>query len=125
MTGLLETLKSLETAEDFLDHFAIPYEQRVIDVNRLHILQRLHDRLAAADLESMDDGRLEETFSAFLASAYQDFVASDARTEKVFKVFHKAAPKGGAAGGIPGRTMVPLGEIRGVAPGPDRAASDT
>ncbi len=112
MTGLLDTLKSLETAEDFLDHFAIPHEQRVVDVNRLHILQRLHDRLADADLETMDDGRLHETFSAFLAGAYQDFVTSDARTEKVFKVFHRTKP----TGGVPGRTMVPLGEIRGVAP---------
>jgi nitrogenase-stabilizing/protective protein len=116
MTALLNTLNSLETAEDFLDHFAIPYEQRVIDVNRLHILQRLHDRLAEADLESMDDGRLYETISVFLASAYQDFVTSDARTEKVFKVFHRTKP----AGGISGRTMVPLGDVRGVAPTRDR-----
>ncbi len=115
MTELLETLKSLETAEDFLDHFSIAYEQRVIDVNRLHILQRLHDRLAEADLETMDDQRLQETFSVFLAGAYQDFVTSDARTEKVFKVFHQAKPSGGGGG----QTMVPLGDIRGVAPTAD------
>jgi nitrogenase-stabilizing/protective protein len=116
MTELLDTLKSLETAEDFLDHFAIPYEQRVIDVNRLHILQRLHDRLAEADLEIMDEDRLHEAYSAFLAAAYQDFVTSDARTEKVFKVFHQAKPKGG----VPGQTMVPLGDIRGIARPTDR-----
>ncbi len=110
MTGLLDTLHSLETAEDFLDHFEIPYEQRVVDVHRLHILQRLHDRLAKADLGTMDEDRLHETFSAFLAGAYHDFVTSDARTEKVFKVFHQAKPQGG----VPGRTMVPLGEVRGV-----------
>lgn len=110
MSGMLETLRSLETAEDFLDHFAIPYEQRVVDVNRLHILQRLHDRLAEADLEGLDDTRLHRTVSAFLAAAYRDFVASDARTEKVFKVFHRTAP----TAGMPGRTMVPLADIRGV-----------
>ena len=110
MTELLETLKSFETAEDFLDHFAIPYEQRVIDVNRLHILQRLHDRLAAAEFESMDDARLYETISTFLAGAYRDFVVSDARTEKVFKVFHR---NGGAAR-PPGKTMIPLADVRGV-----------
>lgn len=115
MTDLLDTLNSLETAEDFLDHFAIPYDQRVIDVNRLHILQRLHDRLAKADLETMDEDRLSETFSAFLADAYQDFVTSDARTEKVFKVFHQDKPQVG----VHGQTMVPLGDIRGVPPTTD------
>lgn len=110
MTAMLETLRSLETAEDFLDHFAIPYEQRVVDVNRLHILQRLHDRLSQADLEGLDDARLHRTVSAFLAGAYRDFVTSDARTEKVFKVFHRTAP----AAGTQGRTMVPLADIRGV-----------
>ena len=111
MTELLETLKSFETAEDFLDHFAIPYEQRVIDVNRLHILQRLHDRLAGTDLECMDDDRLHETVSAFLAGAYRDFVVSDARTEKVFKVFRRAAETARPAG----KTMIPLADVRGIA----------
>ena len=110
MTELLESLKSFETAEDFLDHFAIPYEQRVIDVNRLHILQRLHDRIADADLENMDDARLHETVSTFLAGAYRDFVTSDARTEKVFKVFHRT----GKAACPAGRTMIPLADVRGV-----------
>ena len=110
MTGMLERLRSLETAEDFLDHFAIPYDQRVVDVNRLHILQRLHDRLSGADLEGLDETGLHRTVSAFLADAYRDFVASDARTEKVFRVFHRSAPAPGAEG----LTMVPLADIRGV-----------
>ncbi|MBL8660697.1 MAG: nitrogenase-stabilizing/protective protein NifW [Rhodospirillales bacterium] len=109
MTRLMDTLKSLETAEDFLDCFEIPYEQRVIDVNRLHILQRLHDRLAQSDLESMDDAQLRETMSTFLAAAYHDFVVSDARTEKVFKVFHR---HDGAARS-PEKTIIPLADVRG------------
>ena len=116
MTGLLHTLRSLETAEDFLDHFAIRYDQRVVDVNRLHILQRLHDRLAATDLDGMDDERLYETMSVFLGQAYDDFVTSDARTEKVFKVFHQA---GGTAPAT-GKTMIPLAQVRGVAGSDDR-----
>ena len=109
MTGLLDTLKSLETAEDFLEFFEIDYDGRVVDVNRLHILQRLHDRLAEADLDGVDDERLHATFGNFLSRAYQDFVASDARTEKVFKVFHRAGP----AAGTPARTVVPLAEVVG------------
>jgi nitrogenase-stabilizing/protective protein len=111
MTRLLDTLMSLETAEDFLDQFEIPYEQRVIDVNRLHILQRLHERLAEADLESMDDDRLQQTVSVFLAGAYHDFVVSDARTEKVFKVFHRSSEPARPAG----KTMIPLTDVKGIA----------
>ena len=110
MSCLLESLKSLETAEDFLEHFDVPFDQRVVDVNRLHILQRLHDRLAESDLERMDDARLHETVSTFLERAYQDFVESDARTEKVFKVFHQADQAAKPAG----KTLIPLAEVSGV-----------
>lgn len=108
--ALLETLKSFETAEDFLEHFGVPYEQRVIDVHRLHILQRLHDRLSETDLAGIDDAALHQTFSTFLERAYQDFVVSDARTEKVFKVFRQAKKTVG------GKTMVSLDNIKGVSP---------
>jgi nitrogenase-stabilizing/protective protein len=112
MTGLLDILKSFETAEDFLDHFGVAYEQRVVDVNRLHILQRLHDRLDAAEIESLDDVRLHQTVSGCLVCAYREFVESDARTAKLFKVFHRADRAAQAAG----RTMIPLADVRGVAP---------
>ena len=111
MTRLLDTLNSLETAEDFLDYFSIPYDQRVVDVNRLHILQRFHDRLAEVDTENTDEKVLNETVSTLLSRAYQDFVTSDARAEKVFKVFHDA----GRTARSPRQTMVPLGDVRGVA----------
>ena len=111
MTKLLESLATLETAEEFLDRFGIPFEQRVVDVHRLHILQRMHDRLAVVDLASMDEGCQSETIAAALAAAYQDFVYSDARTEKVFRIFHRPA-----AGGPAGKTVIPLADIRGAEP---------
>ena len=40
---LAEALDELVSAEDFLDYFDVPYEARVVQVNRLHILQRFHD----------------------------------------------------------------------------------
>ena len=112
MTALRDELAGLETAEAFLDRFAIPYDQRVVDVNRLHILQRAHDLLdeGAADL---DDTALAERFAAVLAQAYADFTRSDARTEKVFAVFRR--PKPGGNGGS--RAFVPIDTIAG---GPTR-----
>ena len=110
MTGVMETLGSFETAEDFLDHFVIPYEQKVVDVNRLHILQRFHDRLAEADLSGADESTWQKAISELLADAYRDFVTSDAKTEKVFKVFRQAERRADTSG----RTRVPLGDVKGV-----------
>lgn len=110
MTIVMETLGAFETAEDFLDHFSVPYDQRVVDVHRLHILQRFHDRLAETDLIEGDKANQRTVISKLLADAYRDFVTSDAKTEKVFKVFQQAEQRTGTAG----RTMVPLGQVKGV-----------
>lgn len=84
-----EELQDLSSAEDFLTYFAVPFDQRVVHVNRLHILQRFHDYLAQAS-ESMPEGDepRREVLKRLLERAYQDFVTSDALTEKVFRVFH-------------------------------------
>lgn len=86
-----DDLQDLTSAEDFLDYFAVDSEPRVVQVNRLHILQRFHDYLAAADMPDDEDARWV-LHSQLLRRAYGDFVGSDARTEKVFKVFHRQGP---------------------------------
>lgn len=92
--SLEDDLESLESAEDFLDYFGLPYEAGVVHVNRLHILQRFHDYLGKGE-EAMPEGEHAKraTYRALLARAYQDFVDSDALTEKVFKVFHMHEPQ--------------------------------
>lgn len=84
-------LEELSSAEDFLGYFAVDYDPSVVHVNRLHILQRFHDYLAK---ETMPEGEAEQraVYTRLLTQAYQDFVASDAQTEKVFKVFQAAPP---------------------------------
>ncbi|MBK1719086.1 nitrogenase-stabilizing/protective protein NifW [Thiocystis violacea] len=86
-------LSELSSAEDFLDYFAIQYEPAVVYVNRLHILQRFHDYLA--QIEEMPDSVQAKwaLHADLLRAAYQDFVQSDAATEKVFRVFHMHEPK--------------------------------
>jgi nitrogenase-stabilizing/protective protein len=85
-------LDELSSAEEFLDYFGINYDQSVVHVNRLHILQRFHDYLA--EVKDMPDGDEErrEIYGGMLESAYHDFVMSDAITEKVFKVFRMHEP---------------------------------
>lgn len=91
-TGLELDLDELSSAEDFLEYFDVPYEAAIVQVNRLHILQRLHDYLDAAG--AMPDGEeaQRQVYRHWLTRAYSDFVASDAATERVFKVFRMHQP---------------------------------
>jgi nitrogenase-stabilizing/protective protein len=89
-----EALEELSSAEDFLDYFAVPYESSVVHVNRLHILQRFNEYLAQSeDIIPENENAEKEVYRRLLARAYQDFVESDALTEKVFKVFHMHQPQ--------------------------------
>ena len=89
-----EDLEELESAEDFLQYFELEYDQSVVHVNRLHILQRFHDYIAQSEDSIPDDPDLKkEIYNKFLHQAYLDFVASDAQTEKVFKVFKMGEPQ--------------------------------
>ena len=85
-------LDELSSAEDFLDYFKIEYEQKIVHVNRLHILQRFHDYLNTVREMPEDDQSRREIYTQMLQKAYQDFKLSDAQTEKVFKVFQMANP---------------------------------
>jgi nitrogenase-stabilizing/protective protein len=92
MSTLDDDMQDLESAEDFLDYFAVAYERSVVQVNRLHILQRFHDYMQRVALPDDEDGK-RTAYREALTAAYQDFVLSDAITEKVFKVFQAAQPR--------------------------------
>lgn len=99
--SLEDALDELSSAEDFLQYFGIEYDPSVVHVNRLHIMQRFHDYLDDsqallddyADGGSLDsdaatsDAVMTAVYKKLLHRAYEDFVESDALTEKVFKVF--------------------------------------
>jgi nitrogenase-stabilizing/protective protein len=91
-----EDIEDLSAAEDFLHYFKIDYDPAVVHVNRLHILQRFHNYLDQAQNTMPDDMEAKKkVYMHLLARAYQDFVDSDAQTEKVFKVFHMDEPQTG------------------------------
>jgi nitrogenase-stabilizing/protective protein len=96
-------LDELSSAEDFLEYFGIAYEAPVVHVNRLHILQRFHDYLDGIDAMPESDEERRLLYSGLLSSAYSDFVSSDARTEKVFKVFQM---RGSVRVDIPSTSLV-------------------
>lgn len=101
-----EALDELVSAEDFLEYFEIPFDASVVHVNRLHIMQRFHDYLSqSGDALAEHDGNeaaQAAVYKTLLTQAYQDFVESDALTEKVFKVFHMHEPQ---------TTFVPLDSL--------------
>ncbi|MEW6163869.1 MAG: nitrogenase-stabilizing/protective protein NifW [Pseudomonadota bacterium] len=88
-TLFADDLADLESAEDFLGYFGIEYAPAVVHVNRLHILQRFHDYLEGHRERAGEPGR--DDYRALLARAYEDFVHSDAYTEKVMRVHQKAS----------------------------------
>lgn len=93
---LEEAMEELSSAEEFLDFFAIPFEPSVVQVSRLHILQRFRDyvgRIEEAPPE--DEAARKEIYRRWLAQAYEDFVHSNGVAEKVFAVFHTRPIEGG------------------------------
>ena len=92
--SLAEDLEELSSAEDFLDYFEVEYSQSVVHVNRLHILQRFNEYLEVAkDKFPESEQAQRDIYKKLLERAYQDFVESDALTEKVFKVFRMHEPQ--------------------------------
>ena len=82
-----DDLADLSSAEDFLDYFGIDYEAQVVQVNRLHILQRYHDYLAKQEAGNAPE---YQAWRKWLELAYRDFVDSSAQQEKVLAVYRKA-----------------------------------
>ncbi|MFO1127264.1 MAG: nitrogenase-stabilizing/protective protein NifW [Rhodospirillales bacterium] len=117
MISLPEELKDLDTAEAFLDHFDIAYDETVVRRSRLHILQRFHDYLRITEASDAGNGADTDPVRDCLARAYGDFVRSDPLTERVFKVLRDAkAPPAGPAG----RIFVPLEAVTGTGQKPDK-----
>ncbi|MBR8035081.1 nitrogenase stabilizing/protective protein NifW [Burkholderia vietnamiensis] len=88
MTPLAERLKHLSSAEDFLQFFGVPFDQKVVDVCRLHILKRFFQYIRQqASIPQDTEAALFAAYRDQLARAYRDFVASTPAEEKVFKVF--------------------------------------
>lgn len=94
--SLDEVLEELQSAEDFLEYFDVVYEPKVVQVNRLHILQRFHDYLARHGEPTGSDAARAEVYRRWLDQAYRDFVTSSPLQERVFRVL-QTVPDG--AGG--------------------------
>jgi len=94
MDGLIQKLKALSSANEFLEFFGVEYDEAVVHVNRLHILKRFYQYLhRAQDLDGLNEIDMFRRYREFLVQAYTDFTTSNAATEKVFKVFQDTGGK--------------------------------
>jgi nitrogenase-stabilizing/protective protein len=94
MENFLQQLKALSSAEDFLQFFGVPFDQKVVNVSRLHILKRFFQYIRQENLlVQTDELKLYTLYREQLVKAYADFVTSTPAQEKVFKVFQDTEGK--------------------------------
>lgn len=91
MSTLLSKMQNFSAAEEFFDFLGVDYSPQIVHVNRLHILKRFQQYLARDPIsENLTEAAELSAYQEKLRMAYQDFVKSNASTEKVFKVFQDA-----------------------------------
>ncbi|MBH8573779.1 nitrogenase-stabilizing/protective protein NifW [Nostocaceae cyanobacterium CENA369] len=91
MTGTIEEFKQLTDTEEFLQFFNLPYDQKFVNVNRLHILKKFSQYMREID-ENFPNLSAEEKlkqYSLALQTAYEVFLESTPQEQKLFKVFNE------------------------------------
>lgn len=96
-----DDMEDLVSAEDFLNYFDISFDETTVNVYRLHILQRYHDCLSDAQLLD-DPAERRQQYKQILIRAYESFLASDAKTEKVLRIYKNIGPQS---------TFVPMDQV--------------
>ncbi|AKG24132.1 nitrogenase-stabilizing/protective protein NifW [Calothrix sp. 336/3] len=91
MSGTLEEFKQLTKAEQYFEFFQLPYDQKVVNVNRLHILKKFSQLMQQIDENDTDLNEVERLnkYCEALQQAYQVFLDSTAQEQKLFKVFNQ------------------------------------
>lgn len=90
MSEVKQAMGNLSSAEEFLNFLGVDYDQRVVNINRLHILKRFNQYMTRHTFSNGNEAAIKAEYKELLQRAYGDFVKSDAVTEKVFKVFQDA-----------------------------------
>jgi nitrogenase-stabilizing/protective protein len=92
--GILAKLRAASSAEDFFTLLGVDYDEKVVNIARLHILRRMGQYLASEDFSAVPESVAAERCKGILERAYADFVTSSPIEERVFKVLKEAvAPK--------------------------------
>ncbi len=90
MSLSLAEFKKITDAEAYFEFFQLPYDAKVVNVNRLHILKKFSQFVAEIDAShpaASDADRLERYRDA-LVGAYEVFLTTSPLQTKLFKVFN-------------------------------------
>lgn len=90
----LARFRRCSTAEDYFELLDVPYDQKVVDINRLHILRHFADQLVQlhrTEPESAD--AVLAGYRAALQRSYAAFLTSTALDHRLFKVLSDRAPE--------------------------------
>lgn len=88
MKGNLAEFNQIVNAEDYFNFFQLSYNPQVVNVNRLHILQKFSQYIKEIDASGNlnEEDRLSE-YRVALQKAYEVFLTSTPGEQKLFKVF--------------------------------------
>jgi len=89
-SNILASLQAASSAEEFFTLLGVPFDAKIVNVARLHILKRMGEYLASDDIEGLPDTVAAARCKAVLERAYADFVTSGPLDQRVFKVLRKA-----------------------------------
>ncbi len=87
----LKAFQQLVDTEDYLQFFEIPYDQKFVNVNRLHILKKFSQLITEID-EVFPDISEEEKLAKYkeaFTEAYELFQTASPLETKLFKVFQE------------------------------------
>lgn len=88
--SILDQLNKTSSAEEFFTILGVAYDEKIVNVARLHILRRMGQYLVSEDFDGVDEAEARARCRNVLAQAYADFVASSPINERVFKVLKDA-----------------------------------
>jgi nitrogenase-stabilizing/protective protein len=91
MTPSLNDFDRLTTAEEYLDFFQIPYDPKIVNVNRLHILQKFSQNISEINnnFPSLTETEKLDRYQTALTEAYEIFLTKSSIETKLFKVFNQ------------------------------------
>ncbi|NJO73697.1 MAG: nitrogenase-stabilizing/protective protein NifW [Leptolyngbyaceae cyanobacterium RM1_406_9] len=91
MSKTLAEFNQLVDAEQYFEFFELPYDPQVVNVNRLHVLQKFSNLVKerASELSGLSEAEALEQYRLALQQAYDLFLTSNSVEQKLFKVFNE------------------------------------
>lgn len=89
MGRTLAEFNQLTDAEQFFKFFDLPYDSKIVNVNRLHILQKFSRLIKQIDPTELDEAETLNQYQLALQQSYILFLSSNSLEQKLFKVFNE------------------------------------